>query len=256
MALFAPWGWIMRAAELVADLLRTVQPQRTPAEPADSADSRATPSFPPLRTVADSCGRRAEAGQDAPAIRSHPQPSANPQTVATPSAPQNPQHPQATSPQRTPDAADLAAMRANLLAICRSHLLPERLAVDLPDDDLQGCEELTADGLLHFLRCRLEREGMQRGIAPAGWTQASHCARCGPILIWQRAPVHDVIGCPWCAIRRAGGTVPRPAITCSTCTHQQRHKDTSDAGMHGCDKGHGLHHAHARLFCPDWKPAP
>lgn len=159
-------------------------------------------------------------------------------------------------PDSTPAAIDMAVLRANLLAICRSHLLPERLAVDLPDADLQGCEELTADGLLHFLRCRLERESMQRGIAPAGWTQASHCARCGPILIWQRAPVHDVIGCPWCAIRRAGGTVPRPAVTCATCTHQQRCKDTSDAGMHGCNKGHGLHHAHAAHACPDWKPAP
>lgn len=156
----------------------------------------------------------------------------------------------------SPAATDLAPLRANLLAICRSHLLPERLALDLPDADLVGCEQLTPEGLAHFLRCLLEREGMQRGIAPAGWTQASHCARCGPILLWQGAPVHDVIGCPWCAIRRAGGTVPRPAVTCAACMHQQRRKDTSDAGMHACNKGHGLHHAHALHVCPDWNHAP
>ena len=157
-------------------------------------------------------------------------------------------------PESAPKAPDPAA--AHLLAICRSHLLPERLAVDLPDADLAGCEELSADGLLHFLRCRLERESMQRGIAPAGWMQASYCARCGPILIWQGAPVHDLIGCPWCHVRRSGGKVPRPAVTCATCTHQQRHKDTSDAGMHGCAKGHELHHAHAPHVCSDWTPTP
>jgi hypothetical protein len=157
-------------------------------------------------------------------------------------------------PDTAASAPDLAALRANLLAICRSHGLPERLAIELPDADLQGCDELTTDGLLHYMRCRLEREGMMQGTAPRGWNQASYCARCGPILIWPGAPVHDVIGCPWCFIRRSGGTVPRPAVTCASCAHQQRRKDTSDAGMHACAKGHGLHYAHATHVCPDWKP--
>jgi hypothetical protein len=156
-----------------------------------------------------------------------------------------------------PDATapDLAPLRANLLAICRSHGLPERLAIELPGADLAGCDELTAEGLLHFLRCRLERESMQRGIAPAGWTQASYCIRCGPVKLWPGAPVSDLIGCPWCHVRRSGGTLPRPAVTCATCTHQQRRKDTSDAAMHACGKGHGLHHAHALHRCTDWQPA-
>ncbi len=154
--------------------------------------------------------------------------------------------------QALPDPEALDAMRAHLLAICRSHLLPERLVAELPDADLIDCELLSPEGLVRWVHVLAENERMREGIAPDGWTQASYCHHCGPVRLWAGAPPH-VIGCPWCHVRRTGGTVPRPAITCATCTHQQQQPNTSDAGMHGCAQGHRLYFAFAPHACPDWK---
>lgn len=155
--------------------------------------------------------------------------------------------------QALPDPEALDAMRAHLLAICRSHLLPERLVAELPDADLIDCELLSPEGLVRWLHVLDENRRMRQGIAPDGWTHPSYCRRCGPVLLWQGAPP-VVLGCPWCHVRRAGGRLPRPAVTCATCTHQQLRPGTSEAGMHGCHKGNGLHHAHQRHACADWRP--
>lgn len=164
-----------------------------------------------------------------------------------------------------PDAEAVAAMRASLLAICRSHALPERLVANLPDAELAGCELLSPEGLVRWVQVLAENERMQQGIAPQGWNQASYCHHCGPVRLWASAPLH-VIGCPWCHVRRAGGQVPRPAVTCATCTHQLLRKtgvaeamhqpNTSDAGMYACAKGHGLHFAREQHTCTAWQPVP
>ncbi len=150
-----------------------------------------------------------------------------------------------------PNPEAVFAMRASLLAICRSHALPERLVANLPDAELEGCELLSPEGLARWVQVLAENERMREGIPPPGWTQASHCRHCGPVLLWQGAPL-QVLGCPWCQVRRAGGKVPRPAFTCDGCAHQQHRADTSDAGMHGCTKGHRLHYAHQPRTCTDW----
>ena len=149
------------------------------------------------------------------------------------------------------DPEAVAALRAHLLAICRSHALPERLVANLPDAELEGCELLSPEGLARWVQVLAENERMREGIPPPCWTQASHCRHCGPVLLWQGAPL-QVLGCPWCQVRRAGGKVPRPAFTCDGCAHQQHRADTSDAGMHGCTKGHRLHYAHQPRTCTDW----
>ncbi len=154
----------------------------------------------------------------------------------------------------TPDHADL---RVTLYRLAEAEGLPRAIVDRLTDADLQpdnGCDLLDDAGLRRWLHVLHENERMQRGMAPPGWAQASHCRRCGSVLLWQGAPL-EVLGCPWCHVRRAGGTVARPAITCAACTHQQPRPDTSDAGMHGCAKGHGLHYANATHACDDWRPA-
>lgn len=155
-------------------------------------------------------------------------------------------------PERAASAPDHAELRARLVDLCRQEELPDRLAATLPDGDLAGCDLLSDAGLRRWLHVLDENTRMQQGIAPDGWTQASYCHHCGPVRLWAGAPPH-VIGCPWCHVRRTGGTVPRPAITCATCTHQQQ-PNTSDAGMHGCPKGKGLHFALELHPCESWKP--
>lgn len=110
---------------MVADLLRDWRP----AEPADAADTRATPSAQELRTFADSADMTLRPG----CRPQNPQPSANPQTLAKPSDPQYPQHPQATAP-------GIAFQRARLIAAAQ-HEGIDRAVIDCLDDaDLEGVE--------------------------------------------------------------------------------------------------------------------
>ena len=156
-------------------------------------------------------------------------------------------------PESAANGPDVTELRTRLLAICRSHALAERLVANLSDAELEGCELLSPEGLVRWVQVLAENERMRQGIPPDGWTQASHCHHCGPVKLWPGAPLH-VIGCPWCHVRRAGGQVPRPSVTCATCTHQQQQPNTSDAGMHGCAKGHGLHFAREQHPCAAWQP--
>ena len=246
----------MNVSRMIADLIRPAPPAGglrtvTPADAADSADTRATPHSPRLRTVADSCGRF----HDNRNVRNHPQASANPQTRATPSDPQNPQVPQPADAANAPDHADL---RASLYRLADAEGLPRAIVDGLSDADLapdNGCALLDDAGLRRWLYVRAENGEMQRGIAPRDWTQASHCERCGPVRLWVGAPLR-VIGCAWCHVRRAGGTVPRPPVTCASCQHRQPRPDTSEPGMHGCRRGHALHFAFDSHTCTAWTPSP
>lgn len=160
-------------------------------------------------------------------------------------------------PESAANAPDHAELRATLRRLAAAEGLPGALVDCLTDADLHpdhGVGLLSAEGLRRWLHVLDENERMHAGIAPSGWTQAAHCERCGPVLLWQGAPSH-VIGCPWCHVRRAAGTLPRPAVTCAGCTHMRRLPQTSPAGMQSCAKGHRLHFAYQRHACADWRPA-
>ena len=132
----------MKVSELVADLIRSPAPADglrtlTPAEPADSADTRTTLSFPRLRTVADF----ADARGFPQAVRNHPQASANPQTRATPSDPQVPQVPQPADAATVPPvAADPTAQRRRLVRAAEREGIDRHVIDVLTDDDLEGCQ--------------------------------------------------------------------------------------------------------------------
>ena len=115
------------------------------------------------------------------------------------------------------------AVRADLLA------LADRLAVDrdhvhrLDDDGLALLAAIGEGGMRAFLLAAEDAATRQAGKAPAGETEAIYCTHCGPVYVdpdiadvlpvvdgWPRAA-----GCPWCVIRKAGGYVPRPHVTCA-----------------------------------------
>lgn len=54
------------------------------------------------------------------------------------------------------------------------------------------------------------RRMRERGERPAHYTQRATCAACGPVWLWEGAPL-NVVGCPWCFNRAAGRPVPHPA---------------------------------------------
>ena len=105
------------------------------------------------------------------------------------------------------------------------------------------------------------------GRVPEADTAAMHCQHCGPVWThpdiaaclpvvagWPRA-----LGCPWCFVRKAGGYIPRPSITCGDCQHFTPDTINPPAGMGTCASGHGMHcpmQRHAcTIFQPDKEPA-
>lgn len=185
---------------MVADLLRDRQhekplPGTRPADAADAADTRATPHFPRLRTVADSCGRPAET----PLHPQNPQTSANPQTHATPSDPHDPQVPQPTGSANASDhaelrarlhqlaesenlppdivdrltdaaAPELAELRARLLGIAEAHAIPAEIVQAIATDAaLHWCAGMTDFQLARWLNIVGTRELYRRGLLTHGW---------------------------------------------------------------------------------------
>ena len=129
--------------------------------------------------------------------------------------------------QALPDGAEIARQRSRLLAATRELGIPPVAIAELADEDVQGCEWLDEPGLRRYAQIVQENHLRARGVA---------------IL----RPV----------AQPATRQPPRPAITCASCVHQQQQPDTSDAGMHGCGKGHGLHYAREQHACADWRPKP
>lgn len=141
------------------DVARDAFAGLTSAAPADSADSRTSASDPGLRTVADSADGRCSApsvGRHGHPIRSHPQPSANPQTRTSASDPQNPQHPQGVpTTNANGDLADAEATARDAefghrLSACMRELGQPVAAVaaepstDLPEALREAVEERAA----------------------------------------------------------------------------------------------------------------
>ncbi|WP_295457506.1 hypothetical protein [uncultured Thiodictyon sp.] len=62
--------------------------------------------------------------------------------------------------------------------------------------------------LAGLLRTKAQRD---RGEVPSHYTQASECATCGPVWLWQGAPA-GLIACPWCLTRPKGAPTPRPPV--------------------------------------------
>ena len=130
--------------------------------------------------------------------------------------------------QALQDTAEIGRQRTRLIGAAVAQGIPRTIIAALADEDVQGCEWLDEPGLLRYAQIVVQENHLR--------------ARCVAIL----RPV----------AQPATRQPPRPAITCASCVHQQQQPNTSDAGMHGCAKGHGLRYACEQHACAEWKPQP
>lgn len=92
----------------------------------------------------------------------------------------------------------------------------------LHDLDLIACAGLDDAQLVTYLELLGDTATRWAGKVPLGHTAPIHCHHCGPVWVHPSMaaclPVVDgwprALGCPWCAIRKAGGYVPRPPAQC------------------------------------------
>lgn len=117
------------------------------------------------------------------------------------------------------------ALRRELAALAgRMNIAAERLE-RVDDEWLALLARMPADSLPAYLLALDDMATRQAGEIPADDTAAICCAGCGPVYahpsIAAVLPIVNgwprVLGCPWCAIRKAGGRLPRPDIASADC---------------------------------------
>ena len=126
----------------------------------------------------------------------------------------------ANSPDTRPDSPPIRNADTRLVAgnSPRSPRSPAR-GPESPNATMTDLEAAAGDDwpevrrrpeVLEALTAALETGAMrERGEIPSHYTQASLCAHCGPVWLWEGAPA-AVQGCPWCFNRAAGRPIPRP----------------------------------------------
>jgi hypothetical protein len=125
------------------------------------------------------------------------------------------------NPSNAVQPATPADLRAHLLMLATAaqidlHHVHRMLDPDLAD--YAGLSDAQLTICLHMMRDTADRNA---GRVPAGDTATMHCAGCGLVYIHPGIaavlPVVDglprALGCPWCFVRKAGGTIPRPPAT-------------------------------------------
>lgn len=129
-------------------------------------------------------------------------------------------------------------LRAHLLSLAEAEGYAAAIVHRLHADDVAACVGLPDETLRAYLRALDRGTVMDRGIAPAGYTQAAHCEGCGPVWLWEGAPAR-LLACPWCFRRKAGKPLPRPLVTCGSCRHYLPDPANPAAGVGGCALGPG-----------------
>jgi hypothetical protein len=147
--------------------------------------------------------------------------------------------------------------------------LAERCGLDpasihrLRDADVAACGELSDAQLVTYLELLDDTAMRWAGKTPAGHDAAILCHRCGPVWghpgIAAVLPIVDgwprALGCPWCAIRKAGGYIPRPMVQCMGCGCHLSNPTNPEAGMGQCVSGKGSHYPMPRHACDVFKPS-
>jgi len=130
------------------------------------------------------------------------------------------------TPATTTTTTSTTDARATLLALADRLGVDRAAVVRIPSADLPLWAAVPADALPDYLRGLGDAATRQAGKVPLTDTAAIHCAHCGPVFVHPSIaaclPVVTgrprALGCPWCAIRKAGGTIPRP--TAATYRHE------------------------------------
>ena len=165
-------------------------------------------------------------------------------------------------PVAHPENSGSVDTRTALLALADQLGIDRGIVVRIPFADLPLWASVPAEALRAYLLAADDAATRQTGKVPLDDTASIYCAHCGPVYVhpdiaavlpvvddWARA-----IGCPWCAIRKAGGYVPRPRITCTACTPFQPDSVNPAAGVGTCARGHGTHYPMQRHGCGDFDP--
>ena len=111
-------------------------------------------------------------------------------------------------------------LRARLLMLATAAQIDPHHVHRMLDPDLSDYAGLSDEQLTACLHMMADTADRQAGRVPAGDTAAMLCIHCGPVWIHpgiaEVLPVVDGLprglGCPWCFVRKAGGSVPRPAL--------------------------------------------
>jgi hypothetical protein len=163
----------------------------------------------------------------------------------------------AESQESQPLPPNTAAIRTALLAHGELLGTDPALIRSLSEVELASYADVPAHLLPGFLGLMMDTADRHAGRVPLDDTAAIHCEQCGPVWInpsiaavlpvvdgWPRA-----LGCPWCFVRKAGGYVPRPPVTCGGCRHFTPDTINPPAGMGVCGAGNGTHWPMQRHAC-------
>lgn len=122
---------------------------------------------------------------------------------------------------------------------------------------------LTADQLAACQSMQADTANRHAGRVPPSDTAAIHCERCGPV--WVHPTIAEVLpmvdgwpralGCPWCFVRKTGGYIPRPPVTCEGCRYFTPDAINPPAGVGVCGAGKGMHYSMTRHACGTCRPA-
>lgn len=150
---------------------------------------------------------------------------------------------------------ELDHARKRLLALCADELLPASLVDGLSAADIAQCIDASDAASRGYLRSLETSEAIRGGVAPAGWGRATarFCGGCGPVLLWPECPP-TVKDCPWCFRRKAGRSIPRPSVTCGSCSNYTPDSINPDAGVGTCNAGLTAMWPMKEWICTTWHP--
>lgn len=156
-------------------------------------------------------------------------------------------------------AESAGLLRARLQTLAAAEYMDAAIIHRLHDLDVAECIGLDSRQLGAYVSLLAETAERHAGRVPAGHTAAIHCQHCGPV--WAHPDIAEVLpmvggwsralGCPWCFVRKAGGYIPRPRVTCDGCQHFTPDTINPETGMGACTQGHGSHYPMAPHACGD-----
>lgn len=154
-------------------------------------------------------------------------------------------------------------LRLALLALADRHGFDPAPIHRLHNLDVAACAGLDDSQLLTYLELLDDSATRWAGKRPAGHDAAIHCHHCGPVWVhpsvatvlpvvggWPRA-----LGCPWCAMRKAGAYIPRPSVQCMACRRYQSDAVNPESGMGQCASGRGMNYPMHRHPCEAFNPS-
>lgn len=157
----------------------------------------------------------------------------------------------------------LYELRLALLALADRHGFRVAHIHRLQDPDVAACAGLDDSQLVAYLALLEDSATRWAGKRPVGHDAAVLCHHCGPVWVhptvaavlpivggWPRA-----LGCPWCAIRKAGAYIPRPPVWCEDCGDHQPDPINPEAALGQCARGKGPHYPMQKHACDAFSPS-